>query len=177
MEHERPVREAVERGVVMALRSGSADETLRVELRIDRIGTGEKAGVQVPPEIRSSVVGSSAERARAVPGGERGRLVEEEQLREPAGLHQRLAVPATELEATPDQATRRVVSPDPAVRVVEAASIAVHESPRGIGDQLAGRRDLIPERHRAPSFTAPTERSVDGTRPVPRPAEPGPDEP
>jgi hypothetical protein len=37
----------------MALRSGSADETLRVELRIDRVGTGEKAGVQ-GPEISCS---------------------------------------------------------------------------------------------------------------------------
>ena len=106
--------------------------------------------MQVPPQIlQPNVVGSSAERTRAVPGGERGRFVEEEQLREPAGLHQRLAVPATELEATPDPATRRVVSPDPAVLVVEAASVAVHESPRGIGDQLAERRDPVPERHRA----------------------------
>lgn len=134
----------------MALRSGSANQTLRMELRIDRVGAGEKAGVQVPPQIlQPNVVATSAERARAVPGGERGRFVEEEQFREPAGLHQLLAVPAAELEATPDPATRRVVSPYPAVLVVEAASVAVHESPRGVGDQLAERRDPVPERHRA----------------------------
>jgi hypothetical protein len=134
----------------MALRSGSANQTLRVELRIDRVGTGEKARVEVPPQIlHPNVVATSAERARAVPCGERGRFVEEEQFREPAGLHQLLAVTATELEATPDPATRPVVSPYPAVLVVEAASVAVHESPRGVGDQLADRRDPVPERHRA----------------------------
>jgi hypothetical protein len=143
----------------MALRSGSAKQTLRVEPRIDRVGTGEEAGVQVPPQsLQPNVVGSSAERAWAVPGSERGRFVEEEQFREPAGLHQRLAMPATELEATPDPATRRMVSPDPAVLVVEAASVAVHESPRGIGNQLAERRDPVPERHRATFVAVPTER-------------------
>lgn len=132
----------------MALRSGS--ETLRVEPRIDRVGIGERTWVQVPPEIlQSNVVGTAAERTRAMPGGERGRFVEGEQFREAGGLHQWLAVPVAELEAAPDPTTRRVVSPDPPALVVEAASVAVHESPRGAGDQLAERRDPVPERHRA----------------------------
>jgi hypothetical protein len=97
-----------------------------------------------------------------VPGGERGRFVEEEQFREPAGLHERPAVPATELEATRDPPTRGVVSPDPAVLVVEAAAVAVHESPRGIGDQLAERRDPVPVRHRATIVAVPTVRRSAG---------------
>ena len=145
----------------MALRSGSASQTLRVELCIDRVSVSEKAGVQVPPQIlQPNVVASSAERARAVPGGERGRFVEEEQFGEPTGLHQGLSVPATELEATCDPATRRVVSPYPAVLVVEAASVAEHESPRGIGDQLPERCDPVPERHRATIVRRPDRASV-----------------
>jgi hypothetical protein len=134
-----------------------------VELRVDRVGIGEKAGVQVPPQIlQPNEVASSAERARSVSGGERGRFVEEEQFREPAGLHQRPAVPASELEATPDPPTRGVVSPDPAVLVVEAAAVAVHESPRGIGDQLAERRDPVPVRHHATIVAVPTVRRSAG---------------
>jgi hypothetical protein len=82
-----------------------------------------------------------------VSGGERRRLVEEEQLREAAGLHQWLAMPAPEPEAASDPAPGGVVSADPTGSVVEAAPVAVHEPSRGVGDQLAERRDPVPERH------------------------------
>jgi SAM-dependent methyltransferase len=85
--------------------------------------------------------------------GEGRGLVEEEQLREPPGLHQRLAVPPTELEATSDPAADAVGSPDPPVLVVQAPAVPIHETSCTIGDHLAEWRDPVRQRHR---ITIPT---------------------
>jgi hypothetical protein len=62
--------------------------TLAVELRIDRVGT-DLAGVQALPDSGEPVVVlTTAQRARAVPGGEGRRLVQEEELRETTGLEE-----------------------------------------------------------------------------------------
>ena len=94
------------------------------------------------------VVLAPAERAGPVAGGERGRLVEEEQLREPARLQQPRPLPALELEPAADPALDGEAAPDPAGLVVEAAAVAVDETPGRVGDQLAERRDAILQRHR-----------------------------
>ena len=60
-----------------------------------------------PQLVEADVVLAPALRARPVAGGERGRLVEEEQLGELPRLHQRRAVPAAELEPAGDPAPRR----------------------------------------------------------------------
>ena len=64
-------------------------------------------------------------------GGEGGRLVEEEELRELARLHQRPPMPAAELEPAGDPALRRPAAPDPTFVVVEAAAVAVDEPASG----------------------------------------------
>ena len=82
-----------------------------------------------------------------MPGSERGRLVEEEELGEAARLEQRLAVPAAELEPAGDPALP-VESPyDPARRIVETAAVSVDEAASGICDQLVQRRDAVLQRH------------------------------
>ena len=58
------------------------------------------------------VVGAPAERAGPVPGRERRHLVEEEELGELAGLQLRPALPAAELQAAGDPATRAVPAAD-----------------------------------------------------------------
>ena len=59
-----------------------------------RVGA-DLAGMELPPEREQpEVVVAPAVRAGAMPGGEGGRLVEEEQLRETAGLQQRPPKPA-----------------------------------------------------------------------------------
>ena len=78
-----------------------------------------------------------------MPGRERGRLVEEEELRELAGLEQRPALPAAELEPAGDPALPVVAPPDLALRVVEAAAVPVDEPTRRVGDQLAERCDAV----------------------------------
>ena len=60
------------------------------------------------------VVLAAAESTRPVAGGERRRLVEEEQLREPAGLKQPRPLPVLELEPAGDPALDGEAAPDPA---------------------------------------------------------------
>jgi hypothetical protein len=79
---------------------------------------------------------------------ERGRFVEEEELREAPRLHERMAVPAAEREPAGDPALAVVATADPAAIVVQAAAVAVHETARRVGDQLAERCDTVLERRR-----------------------------
>jgi hypothetical protein len=72
-----------------------------------------------------------------VAGREGGRLVQEEELGELPGLHQRLPVPSFELESAGDPAAGGEAAPDLAAVVVQAASVPVDESAGGIRDQLA----------------------------------------
>ena len=95
------------------------------------------------------VVLAPAQCARPVPGRERGRLVEEEELRELPRLQERLSVPALELQATGDPAPGGRPPPDSALVVVDAAAVPVDEPAGGIGDQLSQRSDAVLERHAA----------------------------
>jgi hypothetical protein len=58
-------------------------------------------------------------------------------------------MPAAEAQAADDPALPGVMAPDPPLRVVQAAAIAVHEPPRRVGDQLALRRHPVLQWHRA----------------------------
>ena len=63
-------------------------EALRVEPHVDCIRS-RLAGMKLQPALHESeVVRATALRAGTVTRGQRGRLVEEEQLRVPTGLHQ-----------------------------------------------------------------------------------------
>src|SRR5262249_7640181 len=102
------------------------------------------ARMDVLPERReANVVLPAAQRAGPVPRRERGRLVEEEELGELAGLHQRLTVPALELEPARDPALRGVAAANAPLVVVQAPAVPVDEPPRRVRDQLAERRDAI----------------------------------
>jgi hypothetical protein len=93
------------------------------------------------------VVGPAAQRARAVAGRKRRRLVEKEQLGEPARLQQALPLPATELESAGDPAAAVVVAADAAGGVVQAAAVSVDETVARMGDQLAEWCDPVLEWH------------------------------
>jgi hypothetical protein len=105
-----------------------------MELRVDRVRP-RLAGVELAPQAgEADVVVVPAERARAVAGCERGCLVEKEQLCEAAGLHQRAALPAAELEPARDPALAAVPPSDAAGRIVETAAVAVDEAPWRVGN-------------------------------------------
>jgi len=93
------------------------------------------------------VVLPAAQRARPVPGRERRRLVEEEQLGEAARLQQRRPLPVLEPQPAGDPAAPVVMPADAAVVVVQAAAVAVHEPAGGVRDQLAQRGDAVLQRH------------------------------
>src|SRR6476469_3005231 len=111
VEHERAVGKLVNRRVVVAA-------ALAIEPEVDGVCP---RFTDEPEEAR--VVGTAAERARAVAGAEGGRLVEEEELGELPRLQQRPAVPALELEPAGDPAARRLTPSDPAPSIVQAASV------------------------------------------------------
>jgi hypothetical protein len=117
-------------------------EPLVVKTRVDLVGTPRSDELE-----EQLVVGSTAERARPVTRGERGRLVEEEELGEAAGLEQRRAMPVLEPQPARDPSPPGVGAPDGSVRVVETTPVAVHEAARRVGDQLTQRRDTVAERH------------------------------
>src|SRR5207248_11259176 len=106
---------------------------------VDRVGAGLAAVQAGPDRAEAVVVLAPAERARAVAGGERGGLVDEEELGELAWLHHRAALPALELEPAGDPAAHRPAAADAPRVVVQAAAGAVDE-PGG------GRRDQVGER-------------------------------
>ena len=134
---------------MVALRPRLGIDALGVESCVHRV-RADLAGMELAPDVREAdVVLTAAERARAVPRGERRRLVEEEELGEAAGLEEGGAPPAAELEPACDPALAVVSPPYPASLVVQAAAISVHETARGVGDQLARRGDAVSERHPA----------------------------
>ena len=147
-QHERPVGERPERRNVMSLRAGPRVEPLGVQSIVDRIGP-VLPRVQLLPDLdEPNVVLATTERARAVPGSERGRLVEEEQFRELPRLHERRPVPAAELQPARDPSPNAEEPPDAAVLVVHAPAIAVDEPPSRVGDRLTERGDSVLQRHR-----------------------------
>jgi hypothetical protein len=84
--------------------------------------------------------------ARAVPGGEGGRLVQKEEAGIASGRH-RLAPTPPELEPARDPATAVMVPADPAILPVKPATIAKDESSLTRLDQLSHRRDTVAQRH------------------------------
>ena len=100
--------------------------------------------MELSPDLGESVVvGMAAERAGAVTGRERRRLVEEEELGELAGLQERRAVPAAELELARDPALAVEAPPDVPGVVVEAAAVAVDEPASLDCNELAEWRDAV----------------------------------
>jgi hypothetical protein len=146
VEDERTGRQVVEAGRVQSVHARHGVEALAVEPDVDRLGSA--LAVQVEPlRCEAVVVLAAALGARTVAGRERGRLVEEEELREASGTHERGAPPAAELEAARDPAPHLEMPPDTPLGVVEAAAVPVDEASGGVGDQLAERRHAVPERH------------------------------
>lgn len=142
-EHERTIGKLAIPGLVKQALSFPGGQALPVELRIDRVRS-DLARVKRPPHLTESVVViPSTLRARPVARCQRSRLVEEEQLGEPPGRHQRRAPPAAEAQPTGDPALGGVGPSDLALLIVQAPAVAVHEPSFRRGDQLAQRRDAI----------------------------------
>jgi len=148
VESERAVGQVLETRGMVAPASRSV-EALVVQPGVDRIRAALARVDRLPKLSEAVVVGPPAERARAMSGGKGGGLVEEEELREPAGLEQGTTLPAAEPELARDPPAAGVAAPDRSVLVVEAAAVAVDEPARGVGDELAEGSDAVLQRHRA----------------------------
>src|SRR5215212_7691130 len=127
----------------MELRARPRRDALRVEPSVDRVGAGLACVQPLPARDEAAVVVAPAESAGTVPGGERRRLVEEEELREAPGLLQGPASPAAEAQSARDPALAVVAAANPARVVVEAAAVSVDQPTGGVCDQLAERRDPV----------------------------------
>jgi len=87
---------------MVQLAAGGRIDPFAVELGVDRVGT-ELTGVTLAPGLPEPlVVLAPAERTRAMPGGKRGRLVEEEELREATRLHEGVTSPTPKPEPAGD---------------------------------------------------------------------------
>ena len=147
VEHERAVGEVAKRRRVAPLGACRQVEALGVQPRVHLVG-GRPAAAGTRADVQEAVVvGSPAEGAGAVAGGKRGRLVEKEQLGEPARPQQAPALPAAEFKLARDPAPAVVVAADSAGGVMQAAAISIDETPARVGDQLAEWRDPVLERH------------------------------
>jgi hypothetical protein len=128
---------------VVALGASTRSDTLVVELGVDRVGA-RLARVEGAPDLgEAPVVGVAAERAGSVACRERSHLVEEEELRELAGLEERAALPAAELEPAGDPAPPVETPANATVLVVQAPAVSVDEPSRRVGDELAERCDAV----------------------------------
>jgi hypothetical protein len=116
-------------------------DSLRVEAAVELVGAC-CLGVK---EI-GAVVLASALSARSVSGGERGRIVQEEEPSVTVGRH-RLAPASPKLEPAGDPPAALVVPTYPPVVVVQASAVAEDETSLRRLDQLSKRRDAIAERH------------------------------
>ena len=116
--------------------------------RPGRCGPAARLG---PQRRKALGIAAAALEAGAMAGGQRRRLVEEEQLGVAVGLHHRLAVPALELEHAGDPLPGGpAAGPERPVGQMEgAAAVAHHEAAVRRGDDLALGRDAVLERHRA----------------------------
>ena len=147
VEHDRAVRQVVERRGVEATLARDRLDPLVLESHVDRVGAD--VAVEPAPERREPVVVlPAAEGARAMTRRERRRLVEEEELGEACpGLEEWRAVPVLEDQAARDPASYLPAPPDPPLGVVQAAAIPVDEAARRCRDEIAERRDAVLERH------------------------------
>ena len=142
---ESPGGEIVELGPMEASIPRPGVDPLGVEPQIDRVRTDRVTVVLSPDVTEADVVLAPAERTWAMTCGERGRLVQEEQLRELARLQQRTPVPAPELQPAGDPPSYRPLSPNAPEIVVQTATVAVHEPPGWVRDELAEGRDAVLE--------------------------------
>src|SRR5262245_58114421 len=147
VQHEGAIREALESDTMQPPPTRARADPLDVELGVDRV-RALLVAVELTPEIAEApVVRTAAERARTVSRRERSRLAEDEQPGEAAGLQERRAAPAAELEPARDPALHREAAANHAVVVVQAAAVAVDEPALSGRDQLAERRDSVLARH------------------------------
>jgi hypothetical protein len=147
LQDERPVWKVGEFRNVQPMSACSRIEALAVELRVDRVRSG-LAGMELAPRLHQVlVIGATAERAGPMSGGERRRLVQEEELGEATGPEKRVSPPAPEFEAARDPTLSVVAAQEVATRIVEAAAIAVHQPTCRFGDQLAEWSHPIAKRH------------------------------
>jgi 8-oxo-dGTP pyrophosphatase MutT (NUDIX family) len=147
VQDERAGGERVDRSLVEPAPPRCRVQALLVEPLIDGVGATIVC-VQVAPHLdEPHVVLATALGTRPVPGGQRGRLVEEEQFGEAPRLQKRMAPPTAELEPARDPPLDGERPPDVARGVVQAPAIPVHEAARRIRDQLTQRRDPVPQRH------------------------------
>jgi hypothetical protein len=145
VEDEDAVRKGWRRRGVVAL-SSIYGEPLGVQPGIEGRGSGV-AGMQLSPELAEpQVVLTAALCARSVAGRECRRLIEEEELGVAAGLEERSALPAPELEAAGDPALDSVAATDPALVVVKTAPVAVDEPAARVGDEVPERRHAVLQR-------------------------------
>ena len=136
-EHERPVGKLPDGPLV------TRPETLLVQALVESGGTRLAGDLQETVVVVAAALG-----ARPVTGGERGRFVEEEELRVAPRLLLLDAPAILELEPAGDPALDLESTHDRPVRIVQAASVAVDEPTRRVGDQLAERGDAVLQRHR-----------------------------
>jgi len=169
VEDERTVRQLGEWLLVQPTLARPRDEPLVVQPQVDRV-RARVARVQFAPHgDEAVVVGPPALRARPVAGGERGRLVEEEERRVAPGLDDRVAAPAAELEPARDPAPPHERPAHLSPRVVQAAAVAVDEPARGRRDDLTERRDAVTQRHRHGRVRTPLPARADASPSAPSP--------
>ena len=100
-----------------------------------------------PGDFEALIVGMAALGARPMAGGERRRLVEEEELRPRVGLQQ-LAVASTKRRAAGDPAPHLPGAHDAPGVVMQDASIAHERATLSYSNNLANRRHPILQWHR-----------------------------
>jgi len=146
VQHEDSFGKILRAHIVHTLRTILTD-SLAMELLVDGVSSRLLRVECAPKLAEPDVVLVTAQRARAVSGRERCRLVQEEQLGELPRLQERQAVPTAELEPAGDPPPAVVAPPDPTLIVVETSAVAVDKAARGVRDQLTARRDPVAERH------------------------------
>src|SRR5580704_18014642 len=129
---------------------GAAVEALGLQHRVHggRARRGREAVAARPGGRECQCVGAAAFEARTMAGGERGRLVKEEQLGVTFAPYR--AVPVLEGENATYPRTRGPAVPrQGALVVVNAPAAVAEEQPaRGHGIELAERVDAVLQRHR-----------------------------
>ena len=146
VEHdERAVGQLREFGGVRPFRA--AVEAVGVEAQVHFIGAGGAAAVDCFPKgAKTIVLRAPAFGAGAMPGTQRRRLVEKEQLGVPAWLHNH-SMPVAKGGTARDPAPDLPGPNDRAVVVMQDAAITHDESARSDCDELAEGRNAVLERH------------------------------
>ena len=124
---------------------------LCVEPPVELVGARGAGEGEEAPIVRVPALG-----AGSVSGGERGRLVEEEETGVAVRRHRPAGpVAAAELQSTGDPALHPPLPADNPVLVVQAAPVAVHEAALRRCDQLPQRCHAVLERHQPAALVDP----------------------